>query len=48
MCETAAAVGVRATVHHVGVAPARNTFSAWSSVAQRAARSSVRARLGVM
>jgi hypothetical protein len=32
----------------VGVAPARNTFSAWSSVAHRAARSNVRAKLGVM
>jgi len=48
MCETATAAGVRATIHHVGVAPARNTFSAWSSVAHRAARSNVRAKLGVM
>jgi hypothetical protein len=48
MCETATAVAVRATAHHVRGVLVRNTFSAWSSVTHRAACSSVRVKLAVM
>jgi hypothetical protein len=48
MCETTTALGLRATAHHVRGVPARTTFSAWSSDAQRAACSNVRVRLAGM